>query len=461
MGTAFSLSPGRTCSRQVQITNETEERKRPMLCDNISVNKNGHLLFAGQDTVALARQYGTPLYLMDEDKIRENCRVYQRAFQRYFGTGSLPLYASKAASFKRLYQIMAEEGMGIDVVSSGEIFTAFQAGYDLSRAYFHSNNKTDADIAYAMDRGVGYFVADNREEIVAVEAEAARRGVRQKVLLRLTPGIDPHTYEANATGKVDSKFGSAIETGQADRITAFTLRQPHLELAGFHCHVGSQVFAEDVFERAAKIMLEFCAAMQRKYGYLARQLDLGGGYGVRYVETDPYLDVDTKVAQVAAEVRRACEELEIPMPEIHMEPGRSIVANAGMTLYTCGSVKRIPGYKNYVSVDGGMTDNVRFALYGAQYTCLSAGRMNEERDMIASLVGRCCESGDIVQENVAFPSTVGRGDIIAVCTTGAYNYSMSSNYNRLPRPAVVMLRGGKSYVAVRRESLEDLSRNDL
>ena len=234
-----------------------------------------------------------------------------------------------------------------------------------------------------------------------------------------------------------------------------------MELVGFHCHVGSQVFAEDVFERAARIMLEFCAAMQRKYGYLARQLDLGGGYGVRYVETDPYLDVDTKVAQVAAEVRRACEELEIPMPEIHMEPGRSIVANAGMTLYTCGSVKRIPGYKNYVSVDGGMTDNVRFALYGAQYTCLSAGRMNEERDMIASLVGRCCESGDIVQENVAFPSTVGRGDIIAVCTTGAYNYSMSSNYNRLPRPTVVMLRRGESYVAVRRESLEDLCRNDL
>lgn len=432
-----------------------------MLCDNISVNKNGHLLFAGQDTVALARQYGTPLYLMDEDKIRENCRVYQRAFQRYFGTGSLPLYASKAASFKRLYQIMAEEGMGIDVVSSGEIFTAFQAGYDLSRAYFHSNNKTDADIAYAMDRGVGYFVADNREEIVAVEAEAARRGVRQKVLLRLTPGIDPHTYEANATGKVDSKFGSAIETGQADRITAFTLRQPHLELAGFHCHVGSQVFAEDVFERAAKIMLEFCAATYAKYGYMAQQLDLGGGYGVRYVESDPHLDIDAKVSQVADQVHRTCKELDIPVPEIHMEPGRSIVANAGMTLYTCGSVKRIPGYKNYVSVDGGMTDNIRCALYGADYTCLAAGRMAADKDMLATLVGRCCESGDILQAEVPFPSTVGRGDIIAVCTTGAYNYSMASNYNRLPRPAVVMLRGGKSYVAVRRESLEDLSRNDL
>jgi diaminopimelate decarboxylase len=356
---------------------------------------------------------------------------------------------------------MAEEGMGIDVVSSGEICTACQAGYDLSCAYFHSNNKTDADIVYAMDHGVGYFVADNTEEVCAIEAEAGRRGIRQKILLRLTPGIDPHTYEANATGKVDSKFGSAIETGQADEITAYTLRQSHVELTGFHCHVGSQVFAEDVFERAARIMLEFCAEMRRKYGYMARQLDLGGGYGVRYVDTDPYLDIDTKVSQVAEVVRRTCAELNIPMPEIHMEPGRSIVANAGMTLYTCGSVKRIPGYKNYVSVDGGMTDNVRFALYGAKYSCFSAGRMNEDRDMTASLVGRCCESGDIIQTDVAFPSTVCRGDIIAVCTTGAYNYSMSSNYNRLPRPPIVMLRGGESYVAVRRESLEDLSRNDL
>ena len=432
-----------------------------MICDNITVSESGRLLFAGQDTVELARQYGTPLYLMDEDKIRENCRVYAAAFQKHFGDRARPLYASKANSFKRIYEIMKEEQMGIDVVSSGEIYTALQAGYDLSRAYFHSNNKTDEDIRYSMENGIGYFVADNVEEIRAIEAEAARRGVRQKVLLRLTPGIDPHTYEAIATGKVDSKFGSAIETGQAEEITAFTLQQPHVELVGFHCHVGSQVFAEDVFERAAVIMLEFVAAMKNKYGYMAQQLDLGGGYGVRYVESDPDLDVDTKVGEVAAAIRQACARLEIDLPEIHMEPGRSIVGAAGMTLYTAGTVKKIPGYKNYVSVDGGMPDNPRFALYGGSYTCLLANKMNEPAGFECSVVGRCCESGDIIQEHVMLPASVGRGDIVAVCTTGAYNYSMASNYNRLPRPPIVMLRGGgEHYVAVRRESLEDLCRND-
>ena len=432
-----------------------------MLCDNLTVS-NGRLHFAGQDTVALARQYGTPLYLMDEDRIRHNCRVYTDAFRRHFGPGARPLYASKANSFKRIYEIMREEGMGIDVVSSGEIHTALQAGYDLGQAYFHSNNKTDEDIRYSMDHGIGYFVADNAEEIKAIEAEAARRGIRQKVLLRLTPGIDPHTYEAISTGKVDSKFGSAIETGQAEEITLFTLAQPHVELVGFHCHVGSQVFAEDVFERAAVIMLEFIARMEKEHGFVTRQLDLGGGYGVRYVESDPHLDVDAKVAQVADAAKGACGRLGIALPEIHMEPGRSIVADAGLTLYTVGTVKQIPGYKNYVSIDGGMTDNPRFALYKADYTCLPANRMDEPRTFECSVVGRCCESGDIIQEHVPLPGSVGRGDILAVCTTGAYNYSMASNYNRLPRPPIVMLRGGsESYVAVRWESLEDLCRNDL
>ena len=432
-----------------------------MICENISV-RNGHLLFAGQDTVQLAAQYGTPLYLLDEDYIRRQCRVYQNAFKKHFGPGSRPLYASKANAFKRIYEIMTEEGMGIDVVSPGEIYTAMQAHYDLSRAYFHGNNKTDEDIAYAMDCGVGYFVADNREEVAAIEAEAARRGIRQRVLLRLTPGIDPHTYEAIATGKVDSKFGSAIETRHAEEITCFTLQQPHIQLLGFHCHLGSQVFGEDVFERAADIMLHFIADMEARHGYMAQQLDLGGGYGVRYVESDPQLDVDTQVGQVAAVIKDVCARLHMDMPEIHMEPGRSIVGEAGMTLYTCGTVKRIPGYKNYVSIDGGMSDNPRYALYRAAYTCLAAGRMDESCGMTASVVGRCCESGDIIQENVPLPASVCRGDIIAVCSTGAYNYSMASNYNRLPRPPIVMLRGGsESYVAVRRESFADMCRNEL
>jgi diaminopimelate decarboxylase len=312
-----------------------------------------------------------------------------------------------------------------------------------------------------MDNGIGYFVADNVEEIKAIEKFAAARNIKQKVLLRLTPGIDPHTYEEVATGKVDSKFGSAIETGQAEEITVYTMAQEHVELMGFHCHVGSQVFGEDIFEKAAVVMLEFVAKMKAKHGYITKQLDLGGGYGVRYTEEDPYLDVDAKVSQVAASIKQTCSELNIEMPEIHMEPGRSIVAAAGMTLYTVGTVKKIPGYKNYVSIDGGMPDNPRFALYKSKYTCLLANKMTQAADFECSVVGRCCESGDIIAEGVRLPSSVGRDDIVAVCTTGAYNYSMASNYNRLPRPPIVMLNGDDSYVAVRRESLEDLCKNDM
>lgn len=431
-----------------------------MICDNITV-QNGILHFAGRNTVELAKKYKTPLYLIDEDKIREKCRAYKQAFEKHFGPSAQPLYASKANCFKRIYEIMKEEGMGIDVVSSGEIYIAKQAGFDLSHAYFHSNNKTDEDICYAIENGIGYFVADNIEEVKAVEEEAARRGIRQKLLLRLTPGIDPHTYEAVATGKVDSKFGSAIETGQAEEITAFALAQPHVELMGFHCHVGSQVFSEDIFERAAVVMLEFMADIKEKYGFTAPVLDLGGGYGVRYVDSDPYLDIETKVGEVAAAVKKTCARLHMDIPEIHMEPGRSIVADAGMTLYTVGTVKKIPGYKNYVSIDGGMTDNPRFALYGSSYTCFLANKMNETCDFTCSLVGRCCESGDIIQENIQMPSSVGRGDIAAVCTTGAYNYSMASNYNKLRRPPIVMLSSGTDYIAVKRESFEDLCRNDV
>lgn len=433
-----------------------------MICENITIADNGHLLFAGQDTVELASRYGTPLYLIDEDRIRKNIRAYVNAFNKHLGGKGFPLFASKSISFKRIYEIMKEENIGIDVVSSGEIYTALLAGYDISRAYFHSNNKTDEDIRYAIDNGIGYFVADNIEEIKAIEVEASKRGIRQKVLLRLTPGIDCHTYEAISTGKVDSKFGSAIETGQAEEITKFTLEQPHVELVGFHCHIGSQVFTEDVFERAAVIMLEFAADMKEKFGYKVEQIDLGGGYGVRYVDSDPYLDIDTKVSEVAETIKSTCTRLGIDLPEIHMEPGRSIVADAGMTLYTVGTVKIIPGYKSYVSIDGGMTDNPRFALYKANYTCLLANKMKEENDFECSVVGRCCESGDIIQEHVKLPKSVGRGDVLAVCTTGAYNYSMASNYNRLTRPPVVMLRGGNdSYIAVRRESFEDLCRNDM
>ncbi len=434
-----------------------------MICDNIRISEDGkHLLFAGQDVVDLAKKYGTPLYLMDEDKIREKCRLYKDALNKYYGEKAKPLYASKANCFKRLYEIMTEEGMGIDVVSSGEIYTALQAGYDIRNAYFHSNNKTDWDIKYAMENNIGYFVADNTEEVDAIDKEAKIQGKVQKVLLRLTPGIDTHTFEAVSTGKVDSKFGQAIETGQAEEITKHTLAKENVSLEGFHCHLGSQIFAEDVFERGAVIMFEFIAEMRKKYGFECRQLDLGGGFGVRYVESDPELDIDKRIGEIAEVVKATCAKLGLEMPEIRMEPGRSIVADAGMVLYTVGTVKKIPGYKNYVSIDGGMPDSPRYALYKSKYTCYVANKMDEKTDFEASIVGRCCESGDIIQENVMVPSSVQRYDTVAVCTTGAYHYSMASNYNRIPKPATVMLRGGnENYIAVKAQSLEDLVRNEL
>ena len=433
-----------------------------MICNNLSINEKGHLCIGGRDTVELAEKYGTPLYVFDEDRIRERCRTYRTALCEAFGASANALYASKAASFRAMYRIMKEEGMGVDVVSSGEIYTAVSADFPMKRAYFHSNNKTDDDVAYAMDSGVGYFVVDNREELDAIERLAAARGMTQKVLLRLTPGIDPHTYEAIATGKVDSKFGSAIETGQADDMTAYALQLPHVDLVGFHCHVGSQVFDSDVFLRAAAIMLEFIAKMKEKHGYITRELDLGGGYGVRYLESDPEIDIAANIREVGKAVREQCEALGLVMPAIRMEPGRSIVADAGLTLYTAGTVKRIPGYKNYVSVDGGMTDNPRFALYRSPYTVLLANRADDKGETFrCSLVGRCCESGDILQENIQLPADTRRGDLVAVLTTGAYNYSMSSNYNRIPRPPVVLLRDGADTLAVRRETFADICKNDI
>ena len=433
-----------------------------MICKNLSINADGHLCFAGLDTVKLAKDFGTPLYLMDEDRIRERCRVYKEGMREAFGENAKPLYASKAASFKQIYRIMREENMGIDVVSSGEIFTALSAGYDLKNAYFHSNNKTDEDIEFAIANGIGYFVVDNHEELFAIGKIAKSHSIRQKILLRLTPGIDPHTFEEVATGKVDSKFGSAIETGQAEEITLAALGCENIELAGFHCHIGSQMFDSQVFLDSADIMLTFIADMKNKYGYMAPELDLGGGYGVRYTESDPEIDIAANIRLVGRFVTNKCKELGIEMPAIRMEPGRSIVADAGLTLYTVGTIKQIPGYKNYVSVDGGMTDNPRFALYKSSYTVLIANRPeNSAETFNCSVVGRCCESGDILQENVELAADVKRGETLAVLTTGAYNYSMASNYNRIPRPPVVMIKDGKSYIAIKRESFENICQNDI
>lgn len=433
-----------------------------MICENIGVNSKGHLTFAGFDTTELAEKHGTPLYLMDEERIRHNCRIYKEAMKEFFPEGSYPVYAGKAACFKYIYRIMKEENMGIDLVSPGEIYTAYNAGFPMEKSFFHGNNKTDADIAYALECGVGYFMVDNIYELKAINAMAAEKGIIQKVILRLTPGIDPHTYSAVATGKVDSKFGIAIETGQADAFVREAVNYDNIRIVGYHCHVGSQVFDEDgsVYFDAAKIMLTFAYEMKKKYNLDIEILNMGGGYGVRYTDGDSGVDIRANIKKLAGHIEEICESLSMSVPVILMEPGRSIVADAGMTLYSVGTLKEITGYKNYVSVDGGMTDNPRYALYSSKYTVYHANRMNDKKDFLCDLVGRCCESGDIIQPEVLLPRPE-RGDIIAVATTGAYNYSMASNYNRIPRPALVMLKGEEDFVAVKRESFEDLVRNDI
>ena len=317
---------------------------------NVTVGENGHLLFAGTDTVSIAEKYGTPVFLLDDTRVRMRIREYKEAMARNFGEGSVPLFASKSLSFKEIYRIMAEEGIGTDIVSSGELFTAVCAGFPMERAFFHGNNKTDFDIEYAIEHRIGYFIVDSMEELSMIDEYADKAGIRQKILLRLTPGIDPHTHKKISTGGVDSKFGSAIETGLAEKMTKAALSKMNVELCGFHCHIGSQIFDIEPYITAADIMLGFIAQMKEAYGFTAKILNLGGGFGVRYVESDPEINITANIDAIGAHVRAVCKEKGLRLPTVYMEPGRSIVADAGMTLYTVGSVKEIEGFKNYVSI---------------------------------------------------------------------------------------------------------------
>ena len=431
-----------------------------ILYPHFDCNEKGHLTIGGMDTVELAKEFGTPAYILDEEVIRGNCRTYLKAATESFGADALPLYASKALCFTEIYRIAAEEGMGVDCVSGGELYTAKKAGFPADKIYFHGNNKTDKDICDAMDMGVGTFVVDNNDELNAVSAEAQKRGISQRILLRITPGIDPHTHRAVVTGNVDSKFGSAIVTGQAMEIVKKAIAAKGIDLAGVHCHIGSQIFDIEPFAEAADIMARFIAEIKEECGYEIRELNLGGGLGVRYTEYDSEVDYAASIKKLSEIVKGICENHGIKMPRVILEPGRSLVAAAGITLYTVGSVKEITGFKNYISVDGGMPDNPRYALYQSQYTAIIANRATAPRDYVATIAGRCCESGDLLGENMKIQSAK-RGDILAVLVTGAYNYSMASNYNRIPRPPVIMVKDGKARVAVRRETYEDIVRNDL
>ena len=431
-----------------------------MLQSDHGINRAGHFTVAGVDTVSLAEKYGTPLYVLNEDMIRGQMRRYKAAMAEHFPAGSMPLFASKALSFKEIYRIAREEGLGADVVSSGELYTALAAEFPPERLCFHGSAKTLEDVRYGVEAGVGRFVADNEEELARIGRCATEKGLRQRVLLRLTPGIDPHTFAAVNTGRVDSKFGAAIETGQAMEFVKKALATPGIALEGFHCHIGSQITEAGPYLDAIDIMVAFMAQVRAELGFTAGILNLGGGPAAVYTAGDPAVDIGGLMAALGEQLRRRCGALAYPAPTVLMEPGRSIVAEAGVTLYTVQTIKSIPGYKDYVAVDGGMTDNPRYALYQARYTALVANRAGEPADYRATLAGRCCESGDLLGEDMPMQRAQ-VGDIVAVLTTGAYNYSMASNYNRVPRPPVVMLREGKDRLVVRRETFADVAVCDL
>lgn len=428
--------------------------------NGISVNEAGHLTLGGADAVSLAREYGTPLYLMDETVLRQNCRDFKNSIDRYYDGNGLVCYASKAFSCKEIYRIVKEEGLGTDVVSGGELATALSVDFPADRICFHGNNKTTEELTMALKAGVGRIVADHIGELQTIGALAAKLGVTARVMLRIKPGVDAHTHDFVRTGQIDSKFGFALETGEALAAVKAALATPGLTLCGLHCHIGSQILDIEPFVHTAEVMLGFMAQVKRETGYTLSDLNLGGGFGIRYTEEDdapPYQDYMEAVSQA---VRAKAAELDLPVPFILIEPGRAIAAPAGVTLYTVGALKEIPNIRTYLSVDGGMTDNPRYILYQSRYEFVIANKATEPKTATVTVAGRCCESGDLLGEHLPLQKAE-TGDILAVLATGAYNYSMASNYNRVPRPPVVMVKDATPRLIVRGESFSDMYRNDI
>ncbi|MBR2151755.1 MAG: diaminopimelate decarboxylase [Clostridia bacterium] len=427
---------------------------------NLSTNEKGHLTIGGVDALSLAKEYGTPLYVMDEDTIRNACRDFVRSMNEYYDGNGMVTYASKAFSCKEIYRIMMEENMGVDVVSGGELYTALSVGFPAEKIHFHGNNKTYEELNLAMKNDVGEIIVDNLEELNTLDEIAGEMGKKANIMFRIKPGVDAHTHDFVQTGKIDSKFGFAIETGEAFEAVEEALKKENIILKGLHCHIGSQILDVDPFVFTAEVMFRLMLKIRDELKFIVSELNLGGGFGIKYLPEDDAKDYDTFMKSVSAKVKELCKENDYPVPFIVIEPGRAIVANSGTTLYTVGSVKNIPNIKTYVSVNGGMTDNPRYALYQSPYTVAIADRADKDGDTLVTVAGRNCESGDIIQENVYLNSPKA-GDTLAVFCTGAYNYSMASNYNRVPRPPVVMIKDGKSRVIVKRETYEDIIKNDI
>ncbi len=431
-----------------------------MISPCLSVNGKGHLSISGCDTVELAEQFGTPLYVMSEDHIRSICKRYVSSFEKNYQGNGKPVYASKAFCCKEICRIVASEGLDLEVVSGGELYTALQAGFPAENIHFQGNNKTPSELLMAVQAGVGDVVVDNLSELYCLKKIAAEQGKTVNISLRMKPGIDAHTHEFIRTGQIDSKFGIDLTGGEGMEAVKIASEADRLSLRGLHCHIGSQIFDKEPFVHAARVMLGFYAKVKENLGIEFEFLNLGGGFGCKYMENDSALPYEEYMEAVSAAVHQECDSRGIKLPRIYIEPGRSIVCESGITLYTVGSIREIPNVRNYVMIDGGMYENPRYALYHADYTCLIANKAGEPAGYTATVAGKCCESGDLIQEHTKL-QTPQEGDILAVLSTGAYNYSMASNYNRNPRPACIMVSGGKARLIIRGETYDDLIRNDL
>ena len=434
-------------------------RLRSILPETAAVHSSGHLAIGGCDTLELLRRFGSPLYVFDEQTLRGKCQEYLHEFRsRYPNTDVL--YASKAFINLAIATIMHEEGMGLDVVSGGELAVALGAGFPAGRIYFHGNNKSEQELREAIEAGVGRVVIDNFHELSLLDNLAGELGRTQDVLLRLSPSVDPHTHSHTTTGILDTKFAIPIETGQAEEAVRQALAAPHLRLRGFHAHLGSPIFELEPYVQAIDVLIEFAASMRDKLHFEMVEFSPGGGFAVQYVEDQPAPPASAYAETIVEALRSACGRQGLALPRLSVEPGRSTICRAGVALYTAGAAKDIPGVRRYVSVDGGMADNIRPAIYGAKYEALLANRPLAALQETVTIAGKFCESGDILIRDAVLPQ-VNPGDVIAIPASGAYCLAMSSNYNHATRPAVVLVKDGQARLIRRRETYEDLMRLDV
>jgi diaminopimelate decarboxylase len=427
--------------------------------DEYGRTPDGHLAIGGCDALDLAREYSTPLHVLDGDRLKARLGAYREAIAK-FAPGGRALYAAKALCTMAMCRAAYDGGLGLDVCSGGEIYTALRAGVPAADLFLHGNNKTPQELRYALESGVGRIIVDNFYELELLDDLTRQTGQRADIWLRLTPGIDTHTHKAIQTGVVDTKFGFGILEGSAARAVKRALEIPGIRLRGYHSHIGSQIFDLEPFALNARTMVEFAARMREETGFVAEDLDLGGGLGIRYRGEDQPPSIEAFVRTVSDALREACHESGYPLPKLYLEPGRSVVGPCAVTLYTVGSMKDVPGVRSFASVDGGMFENPRTALYQARYEAVLAASPDARPEGTVCLSGRCCESGDVLIWEAQLPK-IAHGDVVAVFSTGAYNYSMASNYNRYPRPAMVLAEGGASRVVVERETYEDLLRKDV